>query len=70
MSEAQANNLPFGQALRQRREAAGLTLAQLAARAQVTERQLGNLERGESWPRRTTWQKLAQVFPDLPTTME
>jgi DNA-binding XRE family transcriptional regulator len=57
-SEAAAASL--GDRLRERREAAGLTQAQLADRSGLTQEMISNLERGKHQPRFETLQKYAK----------
>ena len=60
MSQDQEQGLPFGTRLRRYREAAGLSLEDLAAQAGLTAKGIGALERGERQrPHPRTLQHLA-----------
>jgi predicted ATPase/DNA-binding XRE family transcriptional regulator len=55
-------NRGFGELLRQRRLAAGLTQATLGERAGIAERTIQDLERGAAQPRRATVRRLAAAL--------
>jgi ribosome-binding protein aMBF1 (putative translation factor) len=67
LARQQEISLPFGQALKAARKAAKLTRNELAAKAGISARQIGNVEREVSMPRRDTWEHLRKALPKLPT---
>lgn len=60
---------PIGPALRDARRAAGLTIDQLAASAELASATVSRIERGRiAKPNRATLRALALALPDDPTT--